>query len=129
MKILLDECVTKRLKEFLPEFEVSTVLENGLSGINSLAPVRIVRTQKNMVFWRQHEGQESTEGRKYYIVDALKMYKDVLLNKQISLGSEEGRRCYNKIKKEKYLALFKYFFKKRRVKECYSYFKLLRGIN
>jgi predicted nuclease of predicted toxin-antitoxin system len=35
MKILLDECVTKRLKEFLPEFEVSTVLENGLSGIKN----------------------------------------------------------------------------------------------
>lgn len=32
MKILLDECVTKRLKSHLNEFEVSTVRELGLSG-------------------------------------------------------------------------------------------------
>gem|GEM_PF-2845135 len=27
MKILLDECVTKQIKPFLPDFEVSTVTE------------------------------------------------------------------------------------------------------
>ncbi|WP_221390627.1 DUF5615 family PIN-like protein [Dyadobacter sp. NIV53] len=32
MKILLDECFTKRLKNHLMEFEVSTVRELGLSG-------------------------------------------------------------------------------------------------
>jgi len=35
MKILLDECVTKRLKKHLEEFEVSTVRELGLSGIKN----------------------------------------------------------------------------------------------
>ena len=35
MKILLDECVTKRLKEYLEEFEVSTVRELELSGIKN----------------------------------------------------------------------------------------------
>ena len=35
MKILLDECVTKRLKKFLEDFEVFTVLELGLSGIKN----------------------------------------------------------------------------------------------
>ena len=32
MKILLDECVTKRLKNFLTEFDVFTVVEMGWSG-------------------------------------------------------------------------------------------------
>jgi predicted nuclease of predicted toxin-antitoxin system len=35
MKILLDECVTKRLKKYLEEFEVSTVRELALSGIKN----------------------------------------------------------------------------------------------
>ena len=35
MKILLDECVTKRLKKHLEEFEVYTVTELGLSGIKN----------------------------------------------------------------------------------------------
>src|SRR6185312_4066239 len=35
MKILLDECVTKRLKEHLKEFEVFTVSEQGWSGIKN----------------------------------------------------------------------------------------------
>lgn len=35
MKILLDECVTKRLKKFLEEFKVFTVRELGLSGIKN----------------------------------------------------------------------------------------------
>jgi len=35
MKILLDECVTKRLKEYLKEFEVYTVRELGLGGIKN----------------------------------------------------------------------------------------------
>jgi predicted nuclease of predicted toxin-antitoxin system len=35
MKILLDECITKRLKKYLEEFEVFTVRELGLSGIKN----------------------------------------------------------------------------------------------
>ncbi len=35
MKILLDECVTKRLKRNLEEFEVFTVRELGISGIKN----------------------------------------------------------------------------------------------
>lgn len=35
MKILLDECVTKRLKKQLPEFEVFTVNELKISGIKN----------------------------------------------------------------------------------------------
>ncbi len=35
MKILLDECVTKRLKNHLEEFEVFTVRQLGLSGIKN----------------------------------------------------------------------------------------------
>lgn len=35
MKILLDECVTKRLKRHLELFKVSTVRELGLSGIKN----------------------------------------------------------------------------------------------
>jgi len=35
MKILLDECVTKRLKKYLDEFEVFTVRELELGGIKN----------------------------------------------------------------------------------------------
>lgn len=35
MKILLDECDTKKLKKFLSEFDVHTVRELGLSGIKN----------------------------------------------------------------------------------------------
>ena len=35
MKILLDECVTKRLKKYLNEFEVLTVAQSGWSGIRN----------------------------------------------------------------------------------------------
>ncbi len=35
MKILLDECITKRLKKYLEEFEVFTVGELELSGIKN----------------------------------------------------------------------------------------------
>lgn len=35
MKILLDECITKQLKKHLEEFEVFTVRELGLSGIEN----------------------------------------------------------------------------------------------
>jgi len=35
MKILLDECVTKRLKKHLEEFEVLTIRELNLSGIKN----------------------------------------------------------------------------------------------
>lgn len=35
MKILLDECVTKRLKKYLKEFDVFTVTELQLSGIKN----------------------------------------------------------------------------------------------
>jgi len=35
MKVLLDECITKRLKPFLNDFEVYTVFEMGWSGIKN----------------------------------------------------------------------------------------------
>ena len=35
MKILLDECVTKRLNKYLEEFQVYTIRELGLSGIKN----------------------------------------------------------------------------------------------
>ena len=42
MKILLDECVTKRLKKYLGNFDVFTVRELGLGG---------VKNGKLMSFW------------------------------------------------------------------------------
>jgi predicted nuclease of predicted toxin-antitoxin system len=35
MKILLDECVTKRLRPHLPQHEVATVTEKGWSGLKN----------------------------------------------------------------------------------------------
>jgi len=35
MKVLLDECVTKRLKSYLKDFEVYTVPEMGWSGVKN----------------------------------------------------------------------------------------------
>ena len=46
MKILLDECVTKRLKKYLEEFEVFTVRELELSGI---------KNGKLMIYWVENK--------------------------------------------------------------------------
>ena len=35
MKVLLDECVTKRLKPYLQDFDVITVVEMGWSGVKN----------------------------------------------------------------------------------------------
>jgi len=35
MKVLLDECVTKKLKPYLKDFEVFTVVEMGWSGVKN----------------------------------------------------------------------------------------------
>jgi hypothetical protein len=35
MKILLDECVTRKLRQHLTEFEVKTVVEMGWSGLKN----------------------------------------------------------------------------------------------
>ena len=35
MKVLLDECITKRLKPYLNDFEVYTVFEVGWSGVKN----------------------------------------------------------------------------------------------
>jgi len=35
MKVLLDECVTKRLKPYLKDFDVCTVVEMGWSGVKN----------------------------------------------------------------------------------------------
>jgi len=35
MKVLLDECVTKKAKKFLKEYEVNTVPEMGFSGLKN----------------------------------------------------------------------------------------------
>ena len=35
MKVLIDECITKRLKPYLKDFEVYTVVEMGWSGVKN----------------------------------------------------------------------------------------------
>jgi predicted nuclease of predicted toxin-antitoxin system len=59
MKILLDECVTKRLKKHLAEFEVYTVRELQLSGVKNGALMSycvekdfdlLLTIDKNMMF-------------------------------------------------------------------------------
>ena len=35
MKVLLDECITKKLKSYLEDFEVYTVVEMGWSGVKN----------------------------------------------------------------------------------------------
>ncbi len=41
MKILLDECVTKKLKNRLPDFEVFTVTEMGWNGLKNGSLMRV----------------------------------------------------------------------------------------
>ena len=62
MKILLDECVTRKLKPFLAEYEVYTVAECGWSGIKNGKLIGLCREHafdvlltidKNIVF-QQH---------------------------------------------------------------------------
>ena len=64
MKVLLDECVTKRLKSYLKDFEVYTVLEMGWSGVKngklmSLGVIYqfdvILTIDKNMIYQQNFE--------------------------------------------------------------------------
>lgn len=59
MKILLDECVTKRFKKHLSQYEVFTVAEKGWSGIKNGALLKLcsenafdilLTIDKNLVF-------------------------------------------------------------------------------
>jgi len=45
MKIILDECVTKRLKPHLPQHEVATVTENGWSGLKNGQLMTVASTE------------------------------------------------------------------------------------
>ena len=85
----------------------------------------VVRLHKNLVFWRQHPEQEYRVGRKFYLIDSLQMYKDVLVNDISPLGLEEGIKFYKKLKMQRYLILFKDLIKNWRIKEFYNYFKLI----
>ena len=64
MKVLLDECVTKRLKSYLKDFEVHSVVEMGWSGVKngklmSLCVIHhfdmILTIDKNMMFQQNLE--------------------------------------------------------------------------
>jgi predicted nuclease of predicted toxin-antitoxin system len=48
MKILLDECITKRLTNHLNEFEVYTVIEMGWSGIKN-GKLMTLCVEKNLI--------------------------------------------------------------------------------
>ena len=89
----------------------------------------IVRLEKDMVFWRQHAEQEFNDGFKYYLVDALQMYKEILVNTISPLGIAEGKACYGKIKNHKYYLLLRFLVKKRRVKESYHYFRAMQSVS
>ena len=47
MKVLLDECVTRKLKLHLPEFDAQTVVEMGWSGLKNGAFVFAVELARN----------------------------------------------------------------------------------
>ena len=88
----------------------------------------VVRLEKDMVFWRQHAEQEFGAGLKYYLVDALQMYKEVLVNSESPLGVKEGRKYFQKIKRYKYYLLFRHLVKNRKIRETYSYFRAMNLI-
>jgi glycosyltransferase involved in cell wall biosynthesis len=89
----------------------------------------IVRLQHNMVFWRQHPEQEYQEGLKYYLVDALQLYRDVLKDDKSPLGKKKGDIYFRKIKLKNYFNLLRYCLRKARFKESFSYFRLMWSIN
>jgi hypothetical protein len=64
MKVLLDECVTKRLKSHLKEFEVYTVVEMGWSGVKNGKLLSLcvdnafdilLTIDKNMIYQQNYE--------------------------------------------------------------------------
>ena len=69
MKVLLDECVTKRLKPHLKEFEVFTVREMGWSGVKNGKLISlcvdnhfevILTIDKNMIYQQNLENYPIT---------------------------------------------------------------------
>jgi glycosyltransferase involved in cell wall biosynthesis len=88
----------------------------------------VVRLEKDLVFWRRHDEQEFNDGFKYYLIDELRMFKDILVDTISPLGKIEGELFYRKIRKSKYISLFKFLIKTGRLRESYSYFKALKLI-
>lgn len=89
----------------------------------------VVRMQKNMVFWRQHEDQEFQKGFKFYLVDGLKMYKELLINTKSPIDIKEAKRIYKDRKLKHYKMLVKHFLKSWKIREHYELLILLRAVN
>lgn len=88
----------------------------------------LVRLQKGLVFWRRHENQEFNVGIKHYLVDALRMYRDALLNINSPLGIEDGKKIFRQIKRQKFSLLLIYLIKSQKFRECFFYFKEMFSI-
>ena len=85
MKILLDECVTKKLKRHLDEFEVQTVVEMGWSGYRNGTLLRaaveaqfdlLLSIDKNMV----HQQNMAKYDIAVVVFDTQRSKVDILLH-------------------------------------------------
>lgn len=88
----------------------------------------VIQLPKNLLFWRQHEGQEYNVGYKYYLVDGLRMYADVLRNNQCPLTTKQRTVAF-KTKKSYYLdSLFRHAVKSGKFLESFRLFRQVIAI-
>jgi predicted nuclease of predicted toxin-antitoxin system len=66
MKILLDECVTKKLKRYLVEFEVATVVEMNWSGLKNGKLLSAVAADKFDILLTIDKNLEHQQNMKNY---------------------------------------------------------------
>lgn len=66
MKILLDECITKRIKNKLFEFEVSTVFEMGWKGLKNASLMKIAIENNFDIFLTIDKNIEYQQNLKNY---------------------------------------------------------------
>lgn len=76
----------------------------------------IVKIQKNLVFWRKHESQETSVGEKFYLVDIINVYKQILFNPNFP-AQKKRVRYFIKIIIPRCVAILKLAVKKRSLKK------------
>ena len=84
MKILLDECVTKKLKRHLPEFEVKTVVEMNWSGLKNGSLMKVAVEENFDVLLTIDKNLEFQQNIKKYqltivVLDVQKSKIEILL--------------------------------------------------
>lgn len=87
----------------------------------------LVKLEKNLVFWRKHDQQETSDGEKYYLVDMVKVYKDLLYSSNFPIPQKRFKYLI-KVVRPRFLQILKLAIKKRSFKKFIYLVQILKII-